>query len=107
MTTKRTIQNRVRRGAAALDKVLGSGWRNDINLTDLNLNSTSECVLGQEFGNYHKGVEVVFGPYVSSWDRRRTSPVLTHGFLPEDDRWDADVAPLTEAWRSYIERTRS
>lgn len=46
---------RVKKGATKLDAVMGRDWRNKIDPTTLNLASSTLCVLGQIYGDYHGG----------------------------------------------------
>lgn len=51
-----TVAERVQKGARLLDRTR-PGWERLINLNDLRLESTCNCVLGQLYGDYGKGVE--------------------------------------------------
>ena len=53
-----TITAGVRRGAALLDRKL-PGWHTRINLNTLDLNDCEACILGQLYGKYSYGLEVL------------------------------------------------
>lgn len=68
----------VLRGAAVLDKV-EPGWELKIDLAELNLSSGCQCVLGQVYGEYDEGCEVLFEmnpPYSDD-----VTAVMAHGFV--------------------------
>lgn len=54
-----TITARVQRGAKLLDKEL-PGWHTRINLHNLDLNNCEQCILGQLYGDYSKGLDAMF-----------------------------------------------
>lgn len=94
--TNPLIRERVEAGAATLDTTAGvnPGWRHDINLTKLNLDSVWRCVLGQLFGDYETGAGILgFTPYGSD-------ETVANGFMSDWDGYE-----LTEAWREYLEET--
>ncbi len=77
----------VERGAALLDKRL-PGWRQVVDPSSLSLKSRCNCVLGQVFGDYHRGVRAL------GVDR----PV-DYGFIrPPGGKWER----LTAAWRKVL-----
>lgn len=48
----------VENGMALLDEAQ-PGWRELINLTTLDINTTHNCILGQVFGSYREGCRVL------------------------------------------------
>lgn len=91
-----TVTERVQAGAAWLDQHR-PGWLDRIDLITLNVEDPECCVLGQEFGDYGDRPDALrdyreaerLGFYVR-W--------AGHG----DDRYTAEYAALTEAWKDYV-----
>jgi hypothetical protein len=52
-------RSHVERGAQLLDEAGPHEWREQVNLERLNLALASRCVLGQVFGDYHTGLQVL------------------------------------------------
>jgi hypothetical protein len=50
----------VRRGATLLDERV-VGWARRINERELNLSSCGKCILGQVYGEFERGIEILFG----------------------------------------------
>jgi hypothetical protein len=107
---------RVKRGAALLDKVR-PGWRNTIDLSTLDLSSGCLCILGQVFKHYDCGLYAVWNIDMDKYDSLEEwtasdgfKTAIAHGFTidytrgfalapsykdyDEGDEWDA----LQEAW---------
>lgn len=80
-------RERVARGAEFLDEHR-PGWRSEINLADLDLESTCGCVLGQLFGTYGDGLRALATGVPRVWG-------ASMGF--DDPRGEAH-AELTELW---------
>jgi hypothetical protein len=96
MTDTDLLKARVLEGAARLDAVVASDWRKDINLTDLDLNNCTKCVLGQTFGRYEEGARALgFKPYADD-----ANESIDLGFMPDDGDDFAD--DLTAAWIDYL-----
>lgn len=55
------IPQRVERGAQVLDLHV-PGWELKIDAENLEMSSCARCVLGQTFGGYVRGLEVLIGP---------------------------------------------
>jgi len=53
-----TVEERVARGAARLDEA-APGWHENINVQTLNIASGSNCALGQTYGTYAQGINVL------------------------------------------------
>jgi len=51
-----TIRDRVRNGIKFLNKTR-PGWRQELNAQQLEMNSCTQCVLGQIYGNYHEAIQ--------------------------------------------------
>jgi len=100
-----TAEMRATRGAKRLDKK-DPGWalegqERSIDLTKLNVNSSSDCPLGQRFGNSREG-EGRIRPWW--WFFLPQDWVVSFGFLPisMEDRED-----LNRAWtRQILQRRR-
>ena len=103
-----SIETRVARGVALLDKTLAD-WDERIDLDRLDLRSTCNCVLGQEFANhpdvrggdcqsYDVGLEALLGD-----ERDINRAAREHGF---DSGYGASHAPLTAEWKRVIAARR-
>jgi hypothetical protein len=77
----------VESGAALLDERL-PGWRDHIDPNSLDLSGCEECILGQLFGDYSKGVELL----------GIKSPGK-YGFI---QRGRTTYGRLTDAWKSVL-----
>lgn len=53
---KLSVEERVRRGIALLDKKGPENWRTNIDLSDLDLKDPWDCVLGKVYGTFSAGV---------------------------------------------------
>jgi hypothetical protein len=73
-------------GAALLDERL-PGWRDAVDPTRLVLTDPCNCVLGQVFGEYGRGLDLL----------AIDNPAL-FGFLRGRSSWER----LTEAWRKVL-----
>jgi len=60
-----TIANRVKKGAELLDTAQPN-WYEQIELSQLDLSSCKKCILGQMFGDFSDGAEVLFKDELSS-----------------------------------------
>src|SRR5690625_6974131 len=60
-----TIANRVKKGAELLDTAQPN-WYEQIELSQLDLSSCRKCILGQMFGDFSDGAEVLFKDELSS-----------------------------------------
>lgn len=94
---------RVEMGAALLDQHQ-PGWDSTVNLADINMARTSNCVLGQVFGSYYDGLRAL-GLDDSSEGGARTAygfyiPTRTLDLFREYDR-------LGQTWRDLILARRS
>lgn len=91
-----TTADRVARGAALLDQYL-PGWTSEINLNELRIESGSDCVLGQLYGDYGDGRDRV--------GIRSTAHSESLGFT--GGYTGGDWYGLNEAWRELIEDRRN
>ena len=69
------------------------GWFRDMDLTRFHISYPWDCVLGQVYGGYRKGLQELFGALVPSgkpWE---------YGFLGEDD---AEDVLLNSEWTAII-----
>lgn len=88
-------ETEVARGIALLDeKILG--WRDRIDLGRLNIASCEDCILGQLYGDYFDGREILTGniPPTEGFDW-----AVYRGFTTESP---LDVDALTAAWRRAL-----
>jgi len=53
-----TVEERVKRGVRLLDKKIPD-WRSQLEATKLDMSSCYNCVLGQLYGEYLRGLEVL------------------------------------------------
>jgi hypothetical protein len=81
-------RERIGRGVALLDAKV-PGWV--VDRARLSVGSLDRCVLGQVFGNFDRGLQVL-GLTWSQGDR--------YGFV--SDGWE-DYADLTESWRAVLD----
>lgn len=81
-------EERIQRGIAFLEEKAPAGWRERMNLKELDINDPFRCVLAQAFGSYGVGIRVV-----PEWRG------VGHGF---DTRHMEDGGELTEAWRRAL-----
>lgn len=58
MTTQ-DLAARVQRGIALLDEKGPSDWRSRIDLTTLDIDDATLCILAQLYGDYHTGCEAI------------------------------------------------
>lgn len=71
-----SIEDRVTNGIVLLD-VTSPGWRDKVNIDDLNMRSGADCILGQIYGSYTDGVNALW----SDWDSRDDAELdAKHGF---------------------------
>jgi hypothetical protein len=92
------VLGRVKRGMALLQEVYGDDWVEQINANRLDLSSSSECVLGQVYGEYETGLDELWGPDgIGDGHRDRA---IDHGFL-EGSRTE-NYPRLTETWRHVL-----
>jgi len=87
------IAQRAARGAEFMDRVR-PGWFNEIRLDDLEMLSLKDCILGQIYGSYSRGLLTV--GLNSLWMPVRYGFALVLVFS-----WR-----LTRAWRREIEQRR-
>lgn len=94
---KGTIEGRVAKGVAFMDK-RDLSWRSTINRELLYQGSSENCVLGQRYGHYTKGLSVL------GLSRRGA---VRLGFLVPTEMFDEPPAreyyiKLTDEWKKYI-----
>lgn len=91
----------VRKGAAVLDKYADieggffPGWRGRIDLENLDMSNTGKCVLGQLFGEYTDGTEVLG----LRWDQARKLAFDSNAGNYEGNFTYHEAA---DAWREYL-----
>lgn len=91
--------DQVKKGAALLDKEVPD-WRGRIDTFKLDIESWTQCVLGQVFGAYDEGLDqltrtrVLAGIDTSAW-QGRCDFAVEHGF---NTREDQGSGALTDAW---------
>lgn len=84
------IPANVKRGAQLLDERL-PGWRSHVDPDQLDVSSGCRCPLGQIFGDYADGADLL------GLDARTEQ--ANHGFMPQG--WQT-YQQLTEAWRRLL-----
>jgi hypothetical protein len=84
-------------GVEVLGEYFGNtSWVDDINVESLRQWDSSMCVLGQVFGHYSVGLEVL--------DIEGGDEAFEHGFTPwGEPGTEIDADELTNAWKSRIE----
>lgn len=98
---------RIARGINLLDEV-NPGWLDEINPYRLNINSASDCVLGQVYGNYHRGLSKLWGrkrKVLGLFSVRRSEIEIAakskaHGFYGRE--W----GPTSSEWRAALIRLK-
>lgn len=80
-----------RRGARLMDREQ-PGWAYWIDRGNLSLQSGLRCILGQEYGSYARGLDVL------GFSRFRHYRAISHGFHLSAGHWDS----LTAAWHAEI-----
>lgn len=88
-----TVTNRVKRGAALLDKHV-PGWEREITTSELDVWDSCECPLGQLFGQYSAGLRAL-DILASGLD---DSEAIRHGFEASFPAGRDDYDQLTDAW---------
>jgi hypothetical protein len=80
-----------------------------VNLTRLNINSCTTCVLGQlsgqETDGFSRVVEVVFTDTSKSWSERKKW-AMEHGFMP-DVKNGVDHTHLNKVWKDLVKEERA
>lgn len=100
LTHEERVKKRVKNGATLLDSHI-PGWRNKINLDILDIGSCFNCIVGQIFGGYCEGLEILFD--IGTEDQQ-----IMFGFEGEIDYHEGysyrgfDRKLLTECWKQYI-----
>jgi hypothetical protein len=99
---------RAKLGARLLD-ILKPGWASKIDLSRLDLGSCDACVLGQLFGNYSVGAEVVFAMRKEEGSCAVDTAAAECGFfLPyEGGVLGQRYRPLTDAWKRQIKQRQA
>lgn len=87
-----SIRDRVERGAALLDTTTPD-WCMGVSFQRLSMVNCTECVLGQLYGHYSKGVSRLLTA-AGSFDGS-----ASHGFSITDEQYDLDPPERTMAWR--------
>lgn len=85
------LQERVDKGVELLDSLIPK-WRLLIDVDDLDMGNISKCILGQIFGGYSRGLEIL-GEHDSDVDGD------THGF-----GGDGHYGELDKLWKKAINR---
>lgn len=102
--TTNGVDHRVLDGARKLDREI-PGWADQINMTRFDICDSTECVLGQLYGDYFDGLNVVFGKV------RENRPEYSYGFAGDDDGdsagQGADWRVLQRDWKKVIRERRT
>jgi len=91
---------RVLKGASLLDvHFKGYNWRSEIDIETLEMDSSSQCVLGQLFGDYQSGLTTL--RLDVELDTRREAGFSTCA-------WDSyDWEKLDFEWKTYLRSVKS
>lgn len=104
----------VARGAALLDqmdKELGTSWRALVDAENLEMESSCGCILGQIFGDYGRGIKILFGEEIEALNLDQLEELdifkksKDHGFAVsyhENSGSFLGWKELGNAWRSYL-----
>jgi hypothetical protein len=97
------VADRVARGAKLLDKRGPPKWAARIDVEQLNLASPCACVLGQLYGTYYAGVQVM-GEWVSSPTAAgfNVSALAEGGHFREPEERAVEFDALRVAWTAAI-----
>jgi len=97
-----SVERRVEAGARLLDRMMPS-WEELIDLDKLHINSGTDCILGQLFGGFERGLEPLGLPSYRIPGSKYEQAAKHHGFWPaiKLDHTD-DGGQLTYAWRVAI-----
>lgn len=97
------LRQRVLNGAMFLDQHV-PGWRDKINIDDLNIRSGCYCILGQIYGDYEEGAKILNMPVVDKY--HPPSPSKESIELGFNDVYTAnfgmELSELTNEWKSYL-----
>lgn len=99
MVTMSTIRRRVNRGVAFLNECV-PGWKDKISVDRLNLHDPYNCVLGQLFGEYGKGVDKLNIDTI----KKRTLLGFTEASGPD---YTTFHPRLTKVWKNKIRKLQS
>jgi hypothetical protein len=98
------IESYVKNGMALLNSKGPANWREKVYLERLNMSNGLCCVLGQLYGTYLGGLEVLFGPEPKTFEGH-TLIAKQHGFTVTFDRiasMETQFAWLEEEWRRQL-----
>ena len=107
-----TLRAAVGRGAAWLNEHR-PGWQDKIDLDRLALESCTRCVLGQLYGSFSEGLDVLFDSFRMGG---RPPDTAEFGFAVRDQEYGPDLSTdqarpaygaLTALWREEIARRRA
>jgi len=91
-----SVQERVEAGASFLDEV-HPGWDKEINLAELNMKSSTRCILGQVYGLYNKGMYTL----------RITTPVSRDLGFSAFPGTSSAYRLVTAEWKKLIKKRRA
>jgi hypothetical protein len=97
----------VEAGALYLDDVAGHGWWDCIDLETLHMGETTNCVLGQLYGTYQRGLAEIYGPNVDDDGNVDDDLSVEHGFTQAEYPYCGSWAPLTDAWSLVVRDRRA
>lgn len=90
-----SVREQVVNGAALLDKITDTPWRNEIDTSILDMGSHSDCLLGQLYGSYINGRRIILNAFPKI-------NLYAAGF----DSSLANCESLNRAWVEHIKETR-
>jgi len=101
-----TVTERVCRGAALLDR-MAPGWWAQIETSRLSIANCRTCLLGQVFGSYLLGCQVL--GFKSAWVHSAGRDPVNHGFAVSLDSggWVTELRDLTGAWITEVEKRKA
>ena len=94
------LDKRVAAGAQLLDENQGKGWEAKIDLNTLQMESRYSCILGQLFGDFNLGCQVLGRDKYADTDSAYLDWPFEYGFEAE---WGGI---LQAAWVRFIEKSR-
>lgn len=93
----------VERGAVLLD-IRNPGWFNRIDCANLDIGSGRRCIIGQLYGSYSDGYDVIFPN--NAWGSLVSKSAINHGFYPQTDNLIFELSGLNAEWREVIAKRR-
>lgn len=96
-----SAKQRVQKGARMLDKYR-PGWAIEINISDFNITSPTECIIGQLFGDFSNGVHALRALGASVDIRKLGFMIQTSSIWNGFCDIDTDYINLQKEWVAEI-----